>query len=64
MTEWKYTLECGHILVFHREVKLKEEKRWCKRCHELRKVVKVKVEKFIQKKLKETQPKEKKEVKG
>jgi len=56
MSAWKYTLECGHILVFHREVKLKDGKRWCKRCHELRKVVKVKVEKFIQKKLKEAQP--------
>jgi hypothetical protein len=56
MSAWKYTLECGHVLTFHREVKLKDGKRWCKRCRELKKVINIKVDKFIQKKLKGTKP--------
>lgn len=51
MSSYKYKLECGHILTFSRKVKLKDGKRWCKACRQLKIVLEVKIEKFIQKKL-------------
>lgn len=33
-----YVLECGHGIIFRQHVKLKEGKRWCKKCKEYKKV--------------------------
>jgi len=38
-----YTLECGHALLYRKYVKLKDGKRWCKKCRKYKEVTDVRV---------------------
>jgi hypothetical protein len=38
-----YSLECGHGYNYRRHVKLKEGKRWCKKCRGYQKVTDVRI---------------------
>jgi len=34
-----YTLECGHVYNYMRHIKLKDGKRWCRKCKGYKKVI-------------------------
>lgn len=48
-----YTLECGHVRIYRKHVKLKDGKRYCKKCKEYKQVTDISEDKTLTKFIKE-----------